>query len=88
MGIGCLFGHDGRDGVYNAGLVVGRCSRCHRYVISTRGGRWYDLPPGVTVTWRPAGSHAAAAGELLRRARNHAPLLHRLRPKHKVMVRY
>ena len=75
----CLFGHDGEDGIYNAGLIVARCRRCGCDVIRARGGRWYSLPHNYVVRWRAVGRHAAPAWDILRRARHQAPLLHRLR---------
>lgn len=80
MGLRCIFGHDSLRRVWNAGLVAGECRRCGKPLIRGQDGHWYALPKGVGIRWSSTGSHGARPHQVMIRAQQDAPLLHRLRP--------
>jgi ribosomal protein S27E len=79
MDIRCIFGHDSRKAIWNAGLTFGRCDRCGENLVRATGGRWYAMPKRYTVRRKAGGRHVIPPAKLLRMCREEAPFLHRFR---------
>jgi hypothetical protein len=78
----CFFGHErGVGASFNDGVIFAECEACGTPIVRRPSGRWYPLPKGYRVAWKPEGEHALSARELLAKARREAPLLHRRRTR-------
>lgn len=88
MGMRCLFGHDSSSAVWNKGLAFGSCTRCGCILIRTAATRWYPIPKGYVVIWAVTGAHAGTSKRLITIAKNHAPLIHRMRRRKQTYGHY